>query len=399
MPGGPLVVVYPGALVADGERVLVPAKTVEGLQAYAERWPGDVVLLAPPADAREPGPAAPPGEVWLDPPALGFEVVTTADARGELVRRGTEVALIPLALEYLPLLGAARRTVAIAEHTGSSRLAMARVDLGRGPDRWRAEVGFRRLGRRLVRMAAMLDGVQCNGPVAWKAYRGVSRSAVRFYDSRLRLATIDEAQASREGRVPDPLRLGFSGRLIAIKGPEYAARLVLELRRRGHDARLTVFGDGPLRSALARDLGDHATFAGTVDFQTQWCARVPHEVDLMVLPHVQSDPSGTYLESAGTGTPVLGFDNQALQSLVAEGGIGWTVPRGDVGALAEVVTRLVDEPSELEAASARAVRFMRTHAMEPDFDRRVAHLREVAGPTASDAPDHTDWVPGRSGSD
>lgn len=55
-----------------------------------------------------------------------------------------------------------------------------------------------------------------------------------------------------------PLRLVAVGGLIPRKGPDLAVETVAELRRRGHDARLTWIGEGPMHeevAALAARLG------------------------------------------------------------------------------------------------------------------------------------------------
>ena len=172
---------------------------------------------------------------------------------------------------------------------------------------------------------ARADGVQCNGQVAWLAYSGHSPAPLRMYDSRVRLADVQEARQPSEWHSGRTLRLGFSGRLIPIKGPEYAVEAYRMRVRAGIDVSLDMFGDGELRGRLEQEAPD-VRFHGSLDFAAQWCPTVASSIDLMVLPHVQSDPAGTYLESAGMGVPVIGFGNVAFDYLAEVGGLGWTSP-------------------------------------------------------------------------
>jgi len=244
-------------------------------------------------------------------------------------------------------------------------------------DRLRAEIGFRRLTPRLERLVSRADGVQCNGQVAWLAYAGHSPAPLRTYDSRVRLADVHSARGRNESWSPDrTLRLGFSGRMIPIKGPEYVVEAYRRLRGAGLDVSLAMFGDGELRTRLEEGAPD-VCFHGSLDFATEWCPTVASSVDLMVLPHVQSDPAGTYLESAGMGVPVIGFDNVALDHLVEVGGFGWTSPPRRADLLARRIEQLMATPDELRRARSAGTKFMEDHCFEKDFGARVQHLHDV----------------------
>ena len=172
------------------------------------------------------------------------------------------------------------------------------------------------------------------------------------------------------------LRLGFSGRMIPIKGPAYAVEAYRALQRAGIDVSLAMFGDGELRPRLEQEAPD-VRFHGSLDFATEWCPAVASSIDLMVLPHLQSDPAGTYLESAGMGVPVIGFDNVALDHLVAVGGLGWTSPPRRADLLARRIEQLMATPDELLRARDAGSEFMTDHCFEKDFGARVQHLHDV----------------------
>ncbi|HRW17368.1 MAG TPA: glycosyltransferase family 4 protein [Dermatophilaceae bacterium] len=372
-----LVFVATGPILARDGSLIAPVKLVEGLQAYAARFPGELTLLGVPAqhaDADNLGVRSTP---LAD---LGFGCVVDADVPAALARLRPDVALVDLSESCRPLLGIATATVAEVEHTGASRLAMALAQPHSPVDRIRLEVGYRRLQRRLERLADTVDGLICNGALAWQAFGSRATPALRVYDNRVRAAWVEQAAANRSARPRRPadggLRLGFSGRLVPIKGPEYAVRLVDDLLRRGIDARLHVLGDGPLAEALKGVSGPTVTWHGSLDFATAWPAFVQKHLDVMVLPHVQADPSGSYLESAGLGVPVLGFDNAQLADLVGTAGLGWTVPMRDGAALADRAASLANDPGEIERAGAAGIAFVREHCFERDFDARVDFLVE-----------------------
>jgi glycosyltransferase involved in cell wall biosynthesis len=164
--------------------------------------------------------------------------------------------------------------------------------------------------------------------------------------------------------------------MIPIKGPGYAVEVHRRLRAAGTDVSLAMFGDGELRTRLEQEAPE-VRFHGSLDFATEWCPTVASSVDLMVLPHLQSDPAGTYLESAGMGVPVIGFDNVALDHLVEVAGLGWTSPPRRADLLARRIEQLMATPDELLRAGNAGREFMTDHCFEKDFDARVQHLHDV----------------------
>lgn len=368
-----LVVVPPGPVDLLDGRFSTTAKFADGMAMYARLWPGEVMVLGPAATSADDTNL---GAVSLDPELLPYRVATTTDVAAGL--RRADVALLPLDERFGEVLDAARHTVLAAEHTGQSRLEMVLAEPVSPLDRLRAEVGFRRLTPRLQRLVSRADGVQCNGEVAWRAYAAHSPAPLRMYDSRVRLADVQAARESHHPWSGGRLRLGFSGRVMAIKGPEYAIAAHRRLVDAGLDVSLDVFGDGPLRRRLEHDAPD-VRFHGSLDFADEWCPTVASSIDLMVLPHVQSDPAGTYLESAGMGVPVIGFDNVALDHLTEVAGLGWTTPRRRADLLADRIKELVASPDELRRAGESGSAFMEEHCFERDFAARVRHLEAVLG--------------------
>lgn len=362
-----LVVVLSGAVPVDAAtgHSAIDAKTRRALVELSARWPGEVVLLAAPA----PAALGAEGD-WREDRTYPFDVRFAAElaaAARRLVGPG-DLAMVPLSPgpleQHRDIL---HRSVLLAEFSPRDR----RLDELRGASdvvtRARIQVGSRRWGWRWRRHVLGARGVLCNGIPVYEHCRRVRPDAHLFFDSGLTRDLLAVRAAPTEG----PFTLAFSGRLVDAKGPQYAVRAAAVLARRGVPCRLLVMGDGELLPELSTAAGPETEFLGFVPFRDEWVRIVRDEVDLMVLPHVQADPSGTYLEAAGLGVPTLGFDNACLTSLVREVGLGWAVPMFDAVALADRVQDLMAARSELAAAGRRGHEFMHGHVLEIETAARV----------------------------
>ena len=354
--------------------LLLPVKLISGLQAYAAHWPGGITLLT----RGEPDDGSGPhnlGSIWCAAAELPCDVLLSDDLPTDLGLLSPDVVLASLERGREWLFEQPAPVVLVSEvpvsartdylvHEAGSRTSAARIRLG--------AVRVARAERALVRRSA---GLQCNGWAAWDTYAGESREPLLFFDTRLRAEQIPLTPRVRR---PGPLRLAYSARHSPEKGPQFVLDVQVELRRCGVASTATLFGRGPLTEELRARGVPGVEFVGDVDFDDTWVPQVRDDVDLMVLPHLLGDPSGTYLEATGLGVPVVGFDNVALAALVRETGAGWTVPVGDGMALAGRAAYLAEHPDEVTAAAEKGIDFMRGHPFETEFARRVEHLLRVA---------------------
>ncbi|MFB7843205.1 glycosyltransferase [Microbacterium sp. NPDC056052] len=337
-----LVYVSPGPL---------DAKAVEGLSEFAATWPGDVVAVVPHA-----------GTVA----AQDVRIVTESAPSVTSVRALAPDVVLALHRPEFGWLTELAPAVFTAEFDRRIRVEQQRVTAGGAIDRARIALGQRRREHVYRDIAGRAAGLQCNGHAAWDAYAALSPRPLLFRDHRIRRADLDAARDRPTWRGERPLRVAFSGRLTAVKGPG----TVLEVARLLPEVEFLLLGDGDLRADLQRAAPSNVRFEGFLDFET-WKSRMRDEVDLALLPHPQGDPSGTYYEALGCGVPVLGVRNATWPRLAAEG-LGWA--ERDAKALARRIRSL--DPEQLDA--------VRTHALgalepfESVAARRVAHLVEVA---------------------
>lgn len=353
----------------------IARKSVTGMTAYQDRWPGDVVMVG--VTARTDSSVGIGGE-WIHADDLPFRTHFAGTLSEALAEVHADIALAPHHPDFEVVLDLPIPAVLISEIPARDALIPLLEERPSVVSRARIMAGSARYERQLRQLAKRANGLQCNGWSAWEGYARFSPSPMVFYDTRLTRAQVDAALSEDRVQLPDgKIRLAFSGRYVTGKGPSYALRLHDVLRDRGIAHSLTLVGDGPLTEALHAAAAEDVDFLTPMDFDDAWVPWVRNNVDVMVLPHIQGDPSGTYLESSGLGIPVLGFDNTALRNLVSRFNLGWTAPLRDVDALANVVQQLAHNPEQIAERGAHGQRFMQEHHFDAEFDRRIEHLTAI----------------------
>jgi glycosyltransferase involved in cell wall biosynthesis len=182
---------------------------------------------------------------------------------------------------------------------------------------------------------------------------------------------------SEVARVRQQLRLGPEHRLllmVAEFNPGKRHRdAVAALARQGRaEARLAFAGTGPLMEetrqlAMALGVADRVCFLG---FRPDIPSLVRASV-AVVLPSEREGLPRSIMESLSLGVPVIGTRIRGIVDLL-EGGGGLLVPVGDVVALAEAMTRVLDKPHEAREMGRRGRECM------ADFDlRKVIAMHEV----------------------
>lgn len=147
------------------------------------------------------------------------------------------------------------------------------------------------------------------------------------------------------------LELTCVGRLVPMKGTEYAIRALMLIKQVRDNVRLNVIGDGPLRhdlECLAREIGvdEHVKFLGAqVHGQV-----VKHMLasDIVITPSVtasngeQEGIPNVLKEAMALGVPVIATRHSGIPELVKHQKTGWLVPERDALALARAVADVLD---------------------------------------------------------
>lgn len=364
-------------------------KFYDGLLRYVEAWPGRVRCLAWQATAGELG----FGSVAAVPEVLPFDVVALEAGQSVTAAHLAGAAVVLAAADDHRQLGVAAmcsrlgiRCAYVIEYVAETRHQINQLEAPNRWVRWRRDWFLR--GRERERRAAFraCSGLQANGVPAYEAYRD-ARNPLLYFDtrvSRAQLISLPALEARlRTLREPRPLRLAFSGRLIAMKGADHLIDVAARLRERGVRAEWTLYGTGeleaPLRARVHRlGLSDTVRLPGAVDFRHELLPAIQKGCDLYVMLHRQSDPSCTYLETLACGIPIVGYENRAFSGLLRLADVGQGAPMDDIDGVVELLVQLDVQREEIARLSHEARHFAASHSFEDTFQRRVDHLLDLA---------------------
>lgn len=366
-------------------------KQVDGAIAFANAWRGRVRIWMEPALV----PTLDMDRYSLRLADLPYEqVIAPFDETPEVVLRDAAVVLCGTSHRQNHIPAVCRRVgvpcVNSSEYTLLTRLQIVAAEeqslftqLRRSSWELRQEIRQRNA-------ISLCQGLQANGTPTYDAYAELVASTHLYFDTRMsREMMIGDVEleyrlAGRPYDAAEPLRLAYSGRLAAMKGVQHLPAFASTLRALGEKFTLEIFGDGPLMQSLAdeisaRELGSHVYLRGAVPFAAELVPHMQRRVDLFICPHVQGDPSCTYIETMGCGVPVLGFSNEAFRGVLRRvPAAGGQCTLGDATALATLVASWAADRAKCAEASRAALAFARMHTFEETFSRRIDHLREVA---------------------
>ena len=386
----PCLTLIPSAPVwSDGDSLVFDRKFHDGLLQYVAAWPGRVRCLAWRSATPLPGFGTVRARAAELPCGIELlnehETITGAHLAPATVvlaaaddHRQLHVAALCRALG----IGCAY----VIEYIPETRHQINRLEAPNLVTRWRR--GFFLRGRERARRAALdaCDGLHANGTPAHDAYQGHG-NCLLYFDTRMgrRSLIAGDALEARLATLqqPRPLRLVYSGRLIAMKGADHLVDVAARLHARGVACEWTIYGAGELDSLMRaqvrrRGLANVVRMPGAVDFDAELIPAIQSRCDLYVMLHRQSDPSCTYLETLSCGIPIVGYDNRALGGLLRLADVGQRVPMDDIDGVVDALTRLDADRGAIARMSRAALAFARGHAFEDTFQRRVDHLVQLA---------------------
>ncbi len=183
---------------------------------------------------------------------------------------------------------------------------------------------------------------------------------------------------ARYADAPPPTRSNilFVGRLADVKGVQLLLEAVARLKSDLSDAILTIVGDGE----LSAELEGQAKSKGLADIRFTGAigqAEVAEELAksaVFVLPSYAEGVPVVLMEAMAAGRPVVSSDITGIPELVEDGVSGHLTEPGDIDALTDAISGLLQDPAR--AVAYGQVGRARVHA-DFDIEREARRLRSL----------------------
>jgi len=169
----------------------------------------------------------------------------------------------------------------------------------------------------------------------------------------------------------------YLGRLKRYKGVDLVLQAVARLREKGSPVRLLIAGKGnhlgklqELKTRLG--LGDLVRFLGYVSEEEK--IRLLQQSWIHVLTSPKEGWGISILEAAACGTPTVASDSPGLRDAVDDGRTGLLVPHGDVNALSEALSNLLEDEQNRKLMGVTARNFAEEFSWDVSARRMEAFL-------------------------
>jgi len=187
---------------------------------------------------------------------------------------------------------------------------------------------------------------------------------------------VNRFRNERERSLSPVIHLVNCGRFFPEKNQALLPDVLLLLRRKGYDARLTFIGDGPLRKSVEEKaerlgLSEYITFAGTVNNVEEYY----RQADIYV-HSAPSEPFGLVLaEAMASGLPVVMTDGKGNRDLSEDGKNSLLVPDFTPEQFAQKVEMLILQPELYREMSRYAAEYARAYDIKKYVDKLLGLYR------------------------
>jgi colanic acid/amylovoran biosynthesis glycosyltransferase len=175
-----------------------------------------------------------------------------------------------------------------------------------------------------------------------------------------------------------PLRIVYSGRMNDRKG---AVDWMKAINSAGCAVSATWFGDGPDRTDM-ESLNERGQVSLPGEVPRANVLFAMRDAHMFLFCHKVPESPRCLIEALASGAPLVGYRSLYPESLVAQGGGGKFVPKGDWQALGSLISQLNDDRDRLAELVLAAARTGRGFEHDNAVQRRADLIRQYAGKAA-----------------
>ena len=196
-----------------------------------------------------------------------------------------------------------------------------------------------------------------------------------YFSSEIVAAQAVQARLQSLLHTARPLRFGFCGRLIGIKGVDRSLRILARARAAGANVALDVIGGGPDEGSLTRlaaqlQLGDAVQFLGAMPYGPDLLARLASCDALLFNPRMEETPRMIF-DGYAAGLPLVAGGIEYVQERAQADRAALVLPRDDDEAAAAMIVDLDHERDRLRGLTERALAAAHHHAADRWYARRA----------------------------
>ncbi len=178
-----------------------------------------------------------------------------------------------------------------------------------------------------------------------------------------------------------PLRFGFCGRLVDIKGVDRSLALIARARAVGANVALDIIGTGPDEAALKAladtlRLGPAATFVGGMAYGPALLRRLAQCDALLFNPRMEETPRMIF-DGYAAGLPLVAGGIDYVRERADADHAAVVLPRDDDDAAAAIVVELDRDRTRVAALTQQALVAARHHAADSWYARRAGWTAEM----------------------
>lgn len=174
----------------------------------------------------------------------------------------------------------------------------------------------------------------------------------------------------------------FFGRIEAYKGLEYLIRAVYLMEQQGKRVNLVIAGAGRIEATLLQRLTSNVILINRF-IHDEEIKYIFNKTDVVVLPYLSATQSGVIPMAYSFGKPVVATDVGTLSEFTLNDKTGMLVAPQNSEALAEALTRMLNDPEKRKAMGKFALNFMNKNFEWPVVAKQhFAHYAKLVNDSA-----------------